>query len=183
MFAIMKIFLTLLVPYAQKAIVVSKTLFSKNGIILVSPLVIAMPIFSTNTLMGIFLGMLMAGDFVTGVWVSWNNKKELEKTNPELKNQHLISSEGLKKSGVKFLLYSSTILMAWFLHKILMLNTFSFSFSKLNFTITLIVILFWITVEIYSIIFENAKKLGFDVVDKFNKIVDVFKKGKSKINE
>lgn len=183
MFTIMKIFLTLLVPYAKKAIIVGKTLFSKNGLYLATPVIIAMPIFSTNTLMGIFLGILMIGDFATGVWVSWNLKKELEKTKPELKKQNLISSEGLKKSGVKFLLYSSTILMAWFLHKILMLNTFQFSISKLDFTITLIVILFWITVEIYSIVFENAKKLGFDVVEKFNKIVDLFKKGKSKINE
>lgn len=46
MFTIMKIFLTLLMPYAKKAIVVSKTLFSKNGIILISPLAIAMPIFT-----------------------------------------------------------------------------------------------------------------------------------------
>ena len=180
---IMKAFLLLLLPYLHKMTIVWKALFSKKGIILTIPLVMALPILTTRQQIGCVLGFLMFIDFVTGVMVSHKAKTELEKTKPELKNERLISSSGLKKTGVKFLLYGSTILTAYWIQNILKINKFSFSFTDLSVGITLLVMLFWVTVEIYSIVFENFKALGFDVFAKFNNIIEIFKKGKAKFNE
>ena len=179
----MKTFLLLLLPYLQKMTIVWNAIFSKKGIILAIPLVMALPILSTRQQIGCVLGFLMVIDFITGVMVSHKEKTALEKTKPELKNERLISSSGLKKTGVKFLLYGSTILTAYWIQNILKINKFTFSFTDLSVGITLLVMLFWVTVEIYSIVFENFKALGFDVFAKFNNIIEIFKKGKAKFNE
>lgn len=181
--SIMYQFLLLLVPYVKKTTLIWKTIFSKKGFFLLTPAVIVLPTLTLKQHIGLFLFALMIFDFATGVAVSNKQKKEAEKLHPELKKQHLISSEGLKRTGVKFLLYFSTIAIAYWSENVLKLNTFNISFSQIEFTVTIAVMLWWITVETYSIVFENFKKLGFDVFSAFNKIIDTYKNGKSKINE
>ncbi len=172
----MKIFLTLLAPYAKKAFVVLKAFFvPKKAVFLAIPTIITFKILPNTVYAGIFLFVLMIFDFVTGILVSKKIKREAEKINPLLKNELLVTSSGVKRSGIKFLLYSSTILMAWFLQNVLMLKPIKFPFSDLHFTITLVGVCVWILVEFYSIVFENFKKLGIDVLLVFSNIKKVYK--------
>lgn len=113
--------------------------------------------------------VFMVVDFATGIGASykeWRVKKE----------GYLISSEKLKMSGVKFALYASTILLAYYLEKIFFIKPFEFGFSKGSFNISIVVVAFWCVVEFYSIVFENFKRMGFDVV---KKVTTIFKKYKS----
>jgi hypothetical protein len=122
-------------------------------------------------------------DLFTGILVSRKEKKEAEKLKPELKNESLITSKKLKLGFVKFLLYGSSILIAYNLQEIAKIHAFNFSFSDLKFSITMLIILSCCVVEIYSIFFENFKKLGFDILKIASKIIDTYRKGKSKITE
>ena len=181
--SIMIQFLTLFAPYIKKIALVWQAVFSKKGLVLIAPTLIMMPVLSLKQHIGLFLGALMLFDFATGILVSKKLKEEAEKINPELKKEHLISSEGLKRTGVKFLLYFSTTMIALWSEKVLHIKTFHFDFAEIEFTITVVIMLWWITVETYSIVFENFKKLGFDVISIFTKIIDTYKSGKTKIKE
>lgn len=176
-------FVSILLSYASKGVTVGKALFSKKGLVLCLPLAMSLPVFNQTHQALWFLFWLMVGDFGTGILASRVEKKKLEEINPGLRKQSLISSEKLKKSGYKILLYVSTILVVYQAQNTFKLKTFHLSFSELELSAFLITVLFWCVVEFYSIVFENFKKMGFDVLDKFNKMVDVFKAGKSKIDE
>ena len=106
---------------------------------------------------------LMVVDFATGVLASNEKRKRYLKTDEALKGKFTISSGNLKKSGVKFLLYFTTIITAFFMEKIFFIKSFSFDFSEAELRITIIVIGFWVCVEVYSIVFENIRELGFDL--------------------
>ncbi len=116
-------------------------------------------------------------DFITGILASWKVKREEEKTKPELKEQALISSEKLKLSAVKAFTYASAILGVWGIEKVFFIKTFKFdNVSTEGLTITLIFIGFCCAIEFYSIVFENFKKLGFDIAKKFLLVVKNIKK-------
>lgn len=131
---------------------------------------------------------LMILDFITGIMASYveaENKQELEKyktTNKFLnsllyfvntgivykirnllfKLSQVITSKKLKLSGVKAILYFSTIIVTYIFEQIFFIKSFNLSFSDLKFSLTLSMILFWSAVEWYSIFFENFKKIGID---------------------
>lgn len=81
----------------------------------------------------------------------------------EEKFKRVVSSKKLKMSGVKLLLYFSTILVTYFFEQIFFIKNFKLDFSNLSFSLTLAIILFWSAVEWHSIFFENFKKIGIDV--------------------
>jgi phage-related holin len=116
-------------------------------------------------------------DFITGIIASWKVKKEEEKLNPELKDKALISSEKLKLSAVKAFTYASAILGVWGIEKVFFIKTFKFdNVSTEDLTITLIFTGFCCAIEFYSIVFENFKKMGFDIAKRFVKVVNSVKK-------
>jgi phage-related holin len=176
-------FLTLFSSYITKTTIVAKALFSKKGIIIFTPVFISLPILSQLQESLWLLFWLMVVDFFTGIIASWFEKNKAEKTNPELKKENLISSEKLKKSGFKTLLYICSILAVFHVQKTFQLKTFQLSFSELNLSPGMVIIFFWCMVEFYSIVFENFKKMGFDVMEKIGNIIGVFKTTKSKIEE
>ena len=112
-------------------------------------------------------------DFITGIagsYVDWS------KTD---KKERLISSEKLRKSGLKMSVYFFGILCCFGVEKIFIIKNFKLALiSDNHFTLSLVAIGFFITVEFYSIVFENFKKMGFDVLSKFRKIAGVFKETK-----
>lgn len=171
-------------PYFTKSFLVIKTLTTKKGLVLI-PAVVTLPFLLTNTQKAIgVLVMLMIFDFVTGIGASYFKKKKLEKSKPELKNQSLISSEKLKKSGVKFLLYSMTILCSYFLGVIFQLKTFKIIVSDLEMNLCIGVVGFWCVVECYSIFFENFKDMGVDIkliVKKITSIISFLKEKSSEV--
>jgi hypothetical protein len=137
----------------------------------------------TSTEKAIYLLILFyVFDFITGIFASWREKKEAEKTKPELKEESLISSEKLKLSGVKAFTYASAILAVWAIEKVFIIKSFKFdSISDQHMTITLIFIGFCCSVEFYSIFFENFKRAGFDIRKKFFTLVGGVKKMINKV--
>lgn len=119
----------------------------------------------------------IAIDFITGIagsYVDW------QKTD---RKTRLVSSEKLRKSGMKMSVYFFGILCCWGIEKIFVVKNFKINvISDNDFTISLVAIGFFIAVEFYSIVFENFKKMGFDVLVKFRKIFGVFKETKEITN-
>lgn len=116
-------------------------------------------------------------DFITGIIASYFRKREAEKLDPSLKDKDLISSEKLKLSLVKLSTYIISILGCWIMESVFFLKTISISsISDKELTITLICIGFCCVIELWSIIFENFKDMGFDVVKRFNAVVRGVKK-------
>jgi hypothetical protein len=167
-----------LAQHFSKATIVIQTLFSKKGLAML-PFLITMPIILNTTQKAIgFLIILMICDFATGVGASISKERKYRKSNPNLPKRRIISSEKLRRSGVKFLLYSMTILTSFGLQIIFQLKTFSLSVSNLELTLTIGVIAFWCIVEFYSIFFENFKEMGIDIkliVKKITSLITFFK--------
>ncbi len=116
-------------------------------------------------------------DFITGILASRVDKKKAEKLDPTLKEQSLISSEKLKLSAVKAFTYASAILGVWAIETVFFIKTFSFtSVSTEKMTVTLIFVGFCCAIEFYSIVFENFKRMGFDIAKKFILVVKNIKK-------
>jgi len=108
-------------------------------------------------------------DFITGILASWKIKREEEKIKPELKEQAF--------SAVKAFTYASAILGVWGIEKVFFIKTFKFdNVTTEGLTITLIFIGFCCAIEFYSIVFENFKKMGFDIAKKFLFMVKSVKK-------
>ncbi len=169
-------FSSLILPYLHKTFFVLKATFTtKKGLFILPTLAISLPVLSTKQHIGLMLTALMIGDFITGLAVSNLEKKKLEKTDPDLKNNNLFSSDKFKtKTGVKLVLYMSTTFIAYWGEHVLKINTFNIPISSLDFTITIAVMCVWMGVEIHSIVFENIKKLGFDVLAIFGKMKKVW---------
>jgi phage-related holin len=116
-------------------------------------------------------------DFITGIIASWKVKRDEEKLDPSLKGTALISSEKLKLSAVKAFTYASAILGVWGIEKVFFIKTFKFeNVSTEDLTVTLIFTGFCCAIEFYSIVFENFKKMGFDIAKRFLKVVNSTKK-------
>lgn len=169
--------------YQAKSLLILKTLFSKNGITLL-PLVITMPFLLNTTEKAIgLLIILMIVDFATGIGASISKTRAYHKKFPKEEKQRIISSEKLRKSGVKFLLYSMTILTSAGLQYVFGLETFEVYLIKMPISLTIGVILFWCIVELYSIFFENFKDMGVDIKSIFAKITGLIKFAKTKISD
>jgi hypothetical protein len=172
-----------LTPHLTKATIVLQTLFSKKGLSLI-PLAITMPLILTTMQKAIaFLIILMIFDFATGIGASISRERKYRKLNPTLPKNQIISSEKLRKSGVKFLLYSMTIITSFGLQMIFQLKTFNLSVTSLQLTLTIGVIAFWCIVELYSIFFENFKEMGVDIKLIVKKITSLITFFKEKSNE
>lgn len=169
-------------PLLKIPVVLKAMFLTKKGFVLI-PMAVTLPIVINLTASLKVLFALMLLDFVTGIAASKIEKQKAEEENPELKKERLISSDKLKKSGVKFFLYASTILLAYHIEKIFFIKSFSLSFSTAHITITVVVVAFWMVVELYSTVFENFKRMGFDVVERAMSIIKNYKSTKNKINE
>lgn len=170
-------------PYFIKSQTVIKVLFSKKGIAML-PAIVMMPIILTTMQKAIaFLVLLMVFDFITGIGASISKKRKLEKANPNVEKTRLISSGKLRKSGVKFLLYSMTIISSYFMQIIFQLKTFSLIISDTQINLCLGVIGFWCIVELYSIFFENFKDMGIDIKIIIRKITNLINFLKEKSSE
>lgn len=128
------------------------------------------------------LGLLMLFDFITGIGASYVEKKELEKTNPELKNENLISSKKLKLSLLKIIIYFGGILCAHGLETTFYFKPFEFSMLEKPVSISLLAIGFCCAIEFYSIFFENFKRMGIDILGILKKMVGTGKEIKETIS-
>lgn len=175
-----KTYFALFLPFIQKTPVVLKEFCTTKALVLLP--FFTLPVFTTRQRILLFLVGLVIFDFATGVGVSYEEKKKAEKKAKliseteylKIKNARLITSKKLKQTGVKVTLYISSLIAAYFLDEILKIENFTFSFSGIDYNATLIVALWWIIVEIYSIFFENFKDLGFDILKFFTEIKKIY---------
>ncbi|WP_275552694.1 phage holin family protein [Tenacibaculum piscium] len=160
--------------------------FTEKAILLLPATTV--PLLIDTQLAILILFGLICIDFATGIWASSVEKKEAEKEQEEseveinekdlIKNKNLISSEKARRTGVKFAIYSITILVACIMEEVFFLKPVSIGFSTADFKISIVIICFWCAVEFYSIIFENFKKIGFDVVKILTNILKKYKETK-----
>ena len=169
--------ITLYSKYFLKLGVSLKTMGSSPAGVITGTSVVAISVLSSVQKALLLLLLFFILDFVTGVLASWKEKKEEEKIKPELKDKDLISSDKLKLSAVKAFTYTSAILGVWGIEKVFFIRTFKFdNVSTEGLTITLIFIGFCCAIEFYSIVFENFKRMGFDIAKRFIQVVKNTKK-------
>lgn len=174
-------------PYITKFLLINKAMFTTQKGLVLFPIAVSMPFILTNETKAIFLLLLlMIIDFLTGIGASFSRIKKARKLNPSLPKTNIITSKKLKGSGVKFLLYFSSILVAFAVQYVFQINAFKIPTIGLEFNTILFIIAFWCIVEIYSIFFENFKDMGMDIkiiIRKITNLITFIKDKSDKICE
>lgn len=161
--------------YPAKIMACLKIILSKPlGLVAMVP-VIAMPVLTTPQKALILLGCLFVVDFITGIIASWVEFKKTLPVTPGSGKRYVIQSSKLKLSGVKFIIYGLGSLIAAGIEWVFIAQEFEPHKALKKLTLTAIVIGFFCVIEIYSIVFENFKRMGFDVIQEIKKI---FKSGR-----
>jgi len=154
-----------------------KTMASSPAGVISGSTIVAVSVLTSIQKALLLLLLFFILDFITGIIASWKIKKEEEKVDPTLKAKALISSDKLKLSAVKAFTYASAILGVWGIEKVFFIKTFKFdNVSTEDLTVTLIFTGFCCAIEFYSIVFENFKKMGFDISKRFLRVVNSIKK-------
>ena len=154
-----------------------KTMSSSPAGVITGSFLVAVSVLTSVQKALILLLIFFVIDFITGIIASWKEKKDKEKIDPTIKEQSLISSEKLKLSAVKAFTYTSAILGVWGIEKAFFIRTFKFeNVSTEDLTITLIFVGFCCVIEFYSIVFENFKRMGFDISKKALSVIRHVKK-------
>ena len=154
-----------------------KTMSSSPAGVITGSFLVAVSVLTSVQKALILLLIFFVIDFITGIIASWREKKDKEKIDPTIKEQSLISSEKLKLSAVKAFTYTSAILGVWGIEKAFFIRTFKFeNVSTEDLTITLIFVGFCCVIEFYSIVFENFKRMGFDISKKALSVIRHVKK-------
>ena len=186
--------IALYVKYLTKIAFTVKYMFTKPlGLVITIPSLTIMAK-STDVTQAIkFLILVYFIDFVTGIYASYTEAKEVKKSNNDFDNKIIskiklifdtISSEKLRKSVVKAITYLLLILLVFFVEKIFLIKAFQIvSISDKQWTITLVAASVCIVIEMYSIFIENLKRAGFDIISKVISIFTKYKKIKEKLEE
>ena len=175
--------ITILITYALKPYYVLKAIFTKPAaFILVMP-VIAIEALSIETKAAGLLFILFWIDFATGIGASTVEfYKHLTPKKPGATKRYVIESSKLKLSGVKFIIYGLCLLIAKGIQYVFIPTEFKLHDNVNSMTITVMVAAFLCAIEVYSIVFENFKRMGFDVVEWISKGVKQFKTIKKKVS-
>lgn len=164
--------------YLLKAKIVTSSMFTKKGMIL-APVIIPITMAKTTQLAIEFLLFLMITDLFTGICASFIEMRKESK----VKLVDVVSTEKLKRSGIKFILYFFSVLTAYFIQEIFRIKTFTLLISDMKLNLVIGIIGFWCIVECYSIFFENFKKMGIDIKSTIKKITDLVTFLKEKSND
>ncbi len=114
----------------------------------------------------IFLSLVITLDFATGLVASW---MEFKKTGNKKTGQkkYVIESAKLRLTAVKFICYSMGILSAQCIQTIFFIKRIPAGhIATKDLTLTTVIIGYFCVIEIYSIFFENIKRMGFDIIEK-----------------
>lgn len=130
------------------------------------------PAFTTTEKTLFLLGGLFIADFITGVMASWVEFKKALPVTPGAGKRYVFSSEKMRMSGVKFITYGMGIVTAYALESIFIIHEFEPKYlTTQKLTLTTVVTLFFCVIELYSIFFENIKRMGFDIIQNVKKII------------
>jgi len=190
--------LKLFTMYLSKFLTSFKLLTTKPlSITLALPLVPIATVTNNDNILYILLCVFIA-DFITGVYASYilvRDKDRLKNTKSIIgfKNKILeklrlvrktVSSEKLRKSFIKAIVYLGVIYLSRSLEKEFALKSFAFeTISDKEYTITTVVTAIAIFIESYSIFFENLPTAGFDIGRAFSRSIRGVKKIKNEVTE
>lgn len=162
------------------------TLFIKKPITLITIVPVAVSVKAIDLYAACtMLAVLFVCDFITGIGASYFKWKEKEVKEDKFffgKGEGF-SSDKFKKMFVKGIVY---LAFPYFLIKFqaaFKIRTFmieSISDAELD-LVTLIILLFCVN-ELFSIFRENLPKCGFDIVEKFKKLIGLYKEIKNETN-
>lgn len=169
--------------YLVKPFLALKNLFfTPKGLAVALPTFAGVAALSTETKAWYFLLAVYTIDFVTGIIASYYENLLKEKEKPyyiKIKDSNIlvrflfkleffvanISSQKLRKSLIKAIGYVLFILLFFTVQHIFKIKSWTFtSVSHLEWNLTLAAQAGCIGAEIWSILFENLKRMGFDIV-------------------
>lgn len=155
-------------------IAIQEILLTPKGIAFAIPTFAGISLLSTQKLAFFFLVIVYLIDFITGIIASFMERIAKEKKEQEVENFTWkekvvyffdnISSDQMKKSIVKGIGYSLFILCSHGIQYIFKIKPFSFSFSHLVWDLPLLAVGGAIVIELWSILLENFKRMGFDII-------------------
>ena len=166
---------TLYLHYLAKPfIIIQEVVTTPKGIAFAIPTLGTISLLSTQRLAFGFLVIAYLLDFITGVIASFMERIAKEKKEQEVENFtwkekvvyffDTISSDQMKRSIVKGIGYSVFILCSYGIQYIFKIKPFSFSFSHLVWDLPLLAVAGAIVIELWSILLENFKRMGFDII-------------------
>lgn len=176
-------------------------LFTQKGLSITLPTMAGVAALSDVTKAWYLLLAVYSIDFVTGILGSYTIQMNIEKTKDryiKIKEStrlvrilysieffvNNISSQKLRKSIIKAVGYTLFILLFWAVQEIFKIKTWTFdSFSHMEWNLTLMAQAGCIASEIWSILFENLKKMGFDLISKITGISKTYKEIKKEIKQ
>ena len=167
--------ITLYLHYLAKPfIIIQEVVTTPKGIAFAIPTLGTISLLSTQRLAFGFLVIAYLLDFITGVIASFIERLREEKKIQEVDSftwkQKVIyffdniSSDQMKRSIVKGIAYSVFILCSHGIQLIFKIKPFNFSFSHLTWDLPLIAVAGAIVIELWSILLENFKRMGFDII-------------------
>jgi len=120
----------------------------------------------------IVLAVLFVVDFITGVWASYVEFKKSLPVLPGSGKRYVVQSSLLTLTAVKFIVYGLTLLVARAIEWAFIAPGIEFEpHTSLNkMTLTTIWAALLCVIEIYSILIENVKRIGFDIIQKIKDI-------------
>jgi phage-related holin len=122
--------------------------------------------FSTSQQACAILLISMLFDFITGILAHW-----IEFKKESIQKKYIIESAKLRLTAVKFTCYAMGILGAWGIETVFLIQKIPSGYiSTESLTLTTIITGFFCVIEIYSIFFENIKRMGFDIVQNIKNI-------------
>jgi len=189
--------------YLLKPFVTAKKVSTTSkGIVLSVPTLALLATFHIEVQLLIFLSALLLIDFVTGIMVSFKIAKDKAKEDGKFVTKqntdhkfwprlmfkirfyyNVIESGKLRLSLLKMTMYMFAIIGAKTIQSMFKIKPFSFSFSEAQFTITIVVISICCVFEVHSIVMENVKKLGWDLIDKIFSVFRSYKEIKKEFKE
>ena len=182
--------ITLYLHYLAKPfIIIQEVVTTPKGIAFAIPTLGTISLLGTQRLAFGFLVIAYLLDFITGVIASFIERLKEEKKTQEVYSftwrQKVvyffdnISSDQMKRSIVKGIAYSVFIMCSCGIQFIFKIKPFSFSFSELVWDLPLIAVAGAIVIELWSILLENFKRMGFDIIKiglgMFSKVKEVKK--------
>ena len=128
------------------------------------------PAMSTPIKALILLAIFFILDFLTGIGASYVEFKKSLPVLPGSGKRYVLSSSKMRLSVVKFITYGLAALIARGMEWVFIPGEFEPNENLNKMTLTTIVIGICCVIEVYSILFENVKRMGFDLIQKVKQI-------------
>lgn len=192
---------TYLTYLAKPFIAIKSLLFTTKGLAITLPTSLGLAAMSSENKAWYFLLAVYSVDFITGIFASYyvNFREEKKKPSYQIVAESTllvrllyrgeffinnVQSEKLRKSVIKAIGYTLFVLLFYSVQHLFQIKTWKFdSFSHLEWNLTLAALAGCIAAEIWSILFENLKKMGFDVIGLLGNLSGTYKEVKKKIKQ